>query len=255
MSPSRWDPASYTRAVGGEIGRMAGAVRGADPAAAVPSCPDWTISQLVRHTGTVHRWAAQMVRDRASERLDPRTVDLALPDDPRSYPDWLAAGLEPLVAAFAAADPDEAMWAWGADQHVRFWPRRMLHETVVHRVDAELAISVSAVLDAATAADGIDELLENLPCAAPFRPRVAELRGAGESIALRSTDGDDRWLIRLAPDGFRWERSTGDATITVTATTDSLLLLLYGRRALGDVRLDITGDTRVLTRWLESSAL
>ena len=30
------------------------------------------------------------------------------------------------------------MWAWGPDKHARFWPRRLLHETAVHRGDAYL---------------------------------------------------------------------------------------------------------------------
>jgi uncharacterized protein (TIGR03083 family) len=255
MTAPRWEPSAYVEAVRVEIGRMADAVRGVHPATVVPTCPDWTIAQLVRHTGTVHRWAGQMVRDRATERLDTRTLDLGLPDDPGEYAEWLAAGAAPLVAAFSAADPDAAMWAWGADQHARFWPRRMLHETTVHRVDAELATGVAPRVDGAVAVDGIDELLENLPSAAYFRPRVAELRGHGESIGLRSSDRDDRWLIRLEPDGFRWERGDGAATVTVTAGTGDLLLLVYGRRALRDDRFELVGDVPVLERWLERAAL
>jgi uncharacterized protein (TIGR03083 family) len=239
---------------------MADVVRGLDPETPVPSCPDWTVAALVRHVGTVHRWAGQMVRDRSTERLDTRTLDLGLPDDPRDYADWLAAGAAPLVAAFAASDPDAAMWAWGADQHARFWPRRMLHETTVHRVDAELAAGNNPAVDAATAADGIDELLENLPSAGYFRPRVAELRGRGESISLRGTDSDDRWLIRLEPERFDWERGGGDATgadatVAVAAATGDLLLLMYGRRAMRDDHFELVGDAQVLERWLECSAL
>jgi hypothetical protein len=29
------------------------------------------------------------------------------------------------------------MWAWGPDKHARFWSRRMLHETAVHRVTGD----------------------------------------------------------------------------------------------------------------------
>jgi hypothetical protein len=126
----------------------------------------------------------------------------------------------------------------------------------VHRVDAELALGISPSVDGPTAADGIDELLENLPCAEYFRPRVAELRGNGESIALRSTDRDDRWLIRLEPDGFRWERGDdGAPTVSVAARADDLLLLAYSRRALPDDRFSVAGDVSVFERWLERSAL
>ena len=260
MSTQRWKPAAYTEAAATEIARMAEAVRGVDPETRVPTCPDWLVAELVRHAGTVHRWATRMVRDRVTERLDPRTLDLGLPDDAIAYADGLAAGAEPLVTTFVAADPDAPMWAWGADQHVRFWPRRMLHETTVHRADAEIASGSEPQIDPATAADGIEELLENLPSAGYFRPRVAELRGDGESIALRSTDRGESWLIRLLPDEFRWEREAPDAavdvaTVGVAAGTADLMLLLYARRPLNDDRFAVVGDDRVLARWLECSAL
>ena len=35
----------------------------ADVTAAVPSCPDWTVRDLVAHLGTVNWWAGQTVRD------------------------------------------------------------------------------------------------------------------------------------------------------------------------------------------------
>jgi len=258
MNAHRWEPGAYADAACAEIERMAASVRANTLQARVPSCPDWNVRDLVEHTGRVHRWAARMVRDTAAERLDPRSFDLGLPADDsnaRAYGDWLAAGGDELRDAFASTDPDAPMWAWGADQHARFWSRRMLHETAVHRVDAELARGIEPAVDGAIAADGIDELLENLPTAAYFRPRVAELRGAGETIALRSTDRDDRWLIRLGTDGFACERAAGDATVSITGSTEDLLLMMYARRARTDPRLSVEGDAQLLARWLERSEL
>jgi uncharacterized protein (TIGR03083 family) len=259
MKNHRREPSAYTAAATAEIARMADVVRGVDPETRVPTCPDWSVAALVKHTGTVHRWSTQMVRDLATERLDTRTLDLGLPDDPLGYADWLAAGAAPLAAVFGAADPDAPMWAWGADQHARFWFRRMLHETTVHRVDAEIATGREPRIEKEVAADAVDELLDNLPSAGYFRPRVEELRGEGESIALRSTDSDDSWLIQLAHNGFRWERGraadSGDATVGVAAPADALTLLLYARAAPHDGRYEIVGDEKVLARWLECSAL
>jgi len=57
-------------------------------------------------------------------------------------------------------------------------------------------------------------------------------------------------------DGFAWERSgSADATVTVTARTEDLLLLVYARRALTADRFEVSGDVAVLDRWLERSAL
>jgi uncharacterized protein (TIGR03083 family) len=253
-----WSPEEYEDALRAEILRMAETVRASDLQARVPTCPDWNVAELVEHLGRVHRWAAAMVHDRAPERLDPRSLDLGLPadaTDARAFGDWLAAGADGLGAAFAATDPDAEMWSWGADQHARFWSRRMLHETTVHRVDADLACGTDPTVDARAAADGIAELLTNLPTARYFRPRVAELRGAGESMTLRSTDRDDAWTIRLVADGFEWEPVAADATATVSAPTETLLLVLYARRPANDTRVEITGDRALLARWLEASAL
>lgn len=255
---ARWSPRECEDGVRAEVARMAASVRAGDLQARVPSCPDWNLAELVEHTGRVHRWAARMVRDRVPERLDPRSFDLGLPSDPtdaHAYGDWLAAGAGLLGDAFAATDPDAEMWAWGADRHARFWSRRMLHETAVHRVDADLARGIEPIVDGAVAADGIDELLDNLPTARYFRPRVAELRGDGESISLRSTDRDEAWHIGLLADGFEWHPVVGGATVTVSAPTAMLYLVLFGRRPAADPAVAIAGDGALLARWLECSAL
>ena len=254
------DHLEYCALAADEIERFAGLVDNADPAAPVPTCPDWTAQALIEHTGSVHRWAAHMVANRSPQRVSPKTIDLATPPTPEGLGGWVREGGAILIDACKNADPDDEMWAWGADQHVRFWPRRMLHETTVHRADAEIASGSQPQIDRATAADGIEELLDNLPSAGYFRPRVAELRGDGESIALRSTDSGESWLIRLLPDEFRWERQAPDAevdvaTVGVAAGTADLMLLLYARRPIDDDRFAVVGDDRVLTRWLECSAL
>jgi uncharacterized protein (TIGR03083 family) len=247
--------ARYCDAVADEIARFATAVRGADGSIAVATCPGWALTDVVRHVGRVHRWAAAMVRQRAAERIDPRRLELDLPDDATPDADWLAAGGVHVVEAFRDVDPDAPMWAWGADQHARFWPRRMLHETVVHRADAELALGREPAVSSQVAVDGIDELLDNLPHAVYFAPQVAELRGDGESLHLHCTDTDGEWMIGLRPDGFGWEHAHGKGTVAVRGTAADLLLLAYGRRPPDDTRFEVFGDAALLARWLEHSAL
>jgi uncharacterized protein (TIGR03083 family) len=249
-----WAHEQYCDALEADITRMADAVRGSDLATRVPTCPDWSLADLAEHTGIIHRWAAEMVRQLSPERLDRERMDVPVPA-PEARADWLAAGAEEVVAAFRAADPDAPMWAWGADQHARFWPRRMLHETTVHRADAELALGRDPVIDAAVAVDGIDELLENLPHAARFRPDVRELRGKGESLHFHCADADGEWTIRLEPEGFSFERDHAKGTVAVRGAAADLLLLLYGRREATDDRFDRFGDDALLSRWLEHSAL
>jgi uncharacterized protein (TIGR03083 family) len=251
-----WTHDAYCDALGPAIERMADAVRGADLSAPVPTCPGWSLADLIEHTGIIHRWAAEMVRQLSPERLDRERMDVPVPA-PEERADWLASGADDVVAAFRAADPDASMWAWGAEQLARFWPRRMLHETTVHRADAELALGRHPAIAPEVAVDGIDELLENLPYAARFRPRVKELRGTGETIHLHATDADDagEWTIRLEPDGFSVKGDHAKGTVAVRGSAGDLLLLLYGRRRLDDDRLSRFGDEPLLGWWLEHSAL
>lgn len=255
MSAARLTHEQYCDALGLEIERFADAVRGVLPDLEVPTCPDWTLADLVKHIGMTQRWAAQMVRDLAPERLDRSTLDFGIPADEEDFADWLAAGAGPVVDAFRAADPEAPMWAWGADQRVRFWPRRMLHETTVHYADAEMALGGTPAIDATVAADGIDELLENLPHAAYFAPGVTELRGDGEALHLHATDAEAEWTIRLHADGFTWDRDHSKATTAARGPIGDLFLLMYGRRHPADKRLEVLGDEAFLARWLENSAL
>jgi uncharacterized protein (TIGR03083 family) len=255
LSGVSWDHERYCEELDAEITRFATAVRGADPATAVRTCPGWTLADLARHVGMVHRWAAQMVRERATERLAREDMNVDVPERAADYADWVAAGAGPVLSAFRAADPAAPMWAWGADKHARFWPRRMLHETTVHRADAELALEREPRVDAATAVDGVDELLENLPHAAYFRPRVSELRGDGESLHLHCTDVDGEWTVYLHPDTFTWDHGHTKATTAVRGPASDLLLLLYGRRRPDDSRFERFGSDALLGRWLERSAL
>src|SRR5271163_4072914 len=46
---------------------MAAAIDRADPDGGVPSCPEWTVRDLVRHLGGVHRWATGYITSRRTE--------------------------------------------------------------------------------------------------------------------------------------------------------------------------------------------
>jgi uncharacterized protein (TIGR03083 family) len=239
-----------------EIESMASVCRGADPTTPVPTCPGWDLAELVTHAGTVHRWAATMVERSSPERLRREDMNWAVPDDPTALADWLGEGAEFVAGRFRSADPSTPMWAWGWPKTAGFWPRRMVHETGVHRVDAELAVGRTPTLDPEIAADGVSELLDNLPHAAYFAPRVAELKGDGEVLAFVATDVDDGWRITLAPDGYRWVRegrAGEDAAATLETTAGDLLLTLYGRRSIGDG--EVTGDRSLVERWIENSSL
>ncbi|WBP85015.1 maleylpyruvate isomerase family mycothiol-dependent enzyme [Kitasatospora cathayae] len=251
-------PLDHGPAVAAETTRFVAAVRQADPALPVPTCPGWTLADLVRHTGSVQRWFTVLLHQRIQEPPRSRDVDLRLPERPEEYPDWLAEAAEQATAAFAEGDLDAPMWAWGADQHARFWVRRMLFETFVHRVDAELALGLKLDVDPVLAADGVDEFLTNLPFAAFFAPGTAELRGEDRTIRFARTDGEGDWLVRLRPDGFGLDDTDDDtgtaADATVRAPAAELLLLLYGRLDRTAAGVEVSGDEELLAHWFAHSA-
>ncbi len=248
-----WNHARHCDAAEREIAQFVALIDGADPAAAVPTCPEWTITQLVEHVGGVHRWATAMVRDVSPKAHTFDSLSLELPEAPSGYAKWLNAGGETLIAVMRAADPDAPMWAWGADQHVRFWSRRMLHETAVHRADAEWAVGAEPEVDADVALDGIDEFLLNLSHTRAAGPRLGSL--AGGSLALVTDDA--AWLVTVGPDGFTWRRDPARtaADATVRAAADDLLLFTYGRRTAADPRVETTGSAAFLEGWSEASAI
>ncbi|MFI0975996.1 maleylpyruvate isomerase family mycothiol-dependent enzyme [Streptomyces sp. NPDC021093] len=249
-------PAVHREAVAAQTAALVALTRGADLATPVPGCPGWTLLDLVRHTGSVQRWFAALLRRGVQTRPESREVELRLPEHEEGYPDWLARSADEAAGAFAAVDPDAPMWVWGADGHARFWIRRMLFETLVHRADAELALGRRPVIDPALATDGVDEFLVNLPFATPFAPGTAQLRGTGETLRFRTTDTGADWLVRLRPDGFGIEQqrpAQDSADATVEGAAADLLLLVYGRVRHDTDAFVTSGDEELLRRWFAHS--
>lgn len=179
------------------------AVAPTDLAAAVPTCPGWTVADLTRHVGQVYLHKTLAMREGAEpEQWPPKeTADsepLALLD--QAYAD--------LTAEFAARKPADPSGSWyKPDQTVGFWIRRMAQETVIHRIDAELGTRQSvAPVPADLAIDGIDELLKTFLAYA-----VAEWGDYFTSI-LADSPG---WTYTMRTDGAAWRVRTGPGLVTV----------------------------------------
>ena len=237
-----------------EIAALAAVVADApDVGHEVPNCSGWTVADLARHTGVIHRWATTIVETRAAARV-------AFPEAESPWPtadgwaQWLASGGTPLLLALRRAGPLTAVWSWGPGRTSGWWARRMLHETTVHRADAELALGVAdPVIDPVVAADGIDEFLFNLPSARRPYPHLASLP-TGASLHLHATDTDGEWVIRFTDSGIAWERGHEKATTAIRGPVASLLLFTYGRAPVADARLASFGDASIPALWQEKTA-
>jgi uncharacterized protein (TIGR03083 family) len=228
-------------------------IHGADPATPVPSCPGWTLTQLLRHVGRGDRWAATIVRERRDSFLDPKDVSNGKPpDDPDGALEWLRESARMLVDAVARVGADTACWTFLGPRPAAFWIRRRLHETTVHRADAALAVGADYELDPVLAADGLAEWLDIVSGTAGRGDRPAPL-DPGTSLHLHATDDAlgpaGEWLVEATNGGVGWRRGHAKATTAVRGPAVDLLLATLRRRPEAD-GLEVIGDADVWTRWL-----
>jgi uncharacterized protein (TIGR03083 family) len=245
-----------------ETARFAAALCGPDISAPVPTCPDWTLVQLAAH---VHRgvcWAATMVERRTATPVRPTEVEADLPASPRDRATALRDGAARLVAAVRDYGPDAPTWSWADEPTAGFWLGRMLHETLVHRVDAEFALGrdlADVEVPPGLAADCVaDMLMITRNLSASSRHAFAGLRGTGQALLFQATDEElgenGAWLARRAPSGVEWTWGTGPADVTVRGTARDLMLVLTRRMPAGH-QLEVEGDSGLLTHWLDNSKL
>ncbi|MEW2401510.1 maleylpyruvate isomerase family mycothiol-dependent enzyme [Streptomyces sp. NPDC046862] len=234
---------------------------GADLAATVPTCPDWSLEQLVRHTGGALRWVDHIVRSRAQGEVPEGEVPHA--EGPEEKGDaaaldaWLADTGASVVEALREAGPDTAVWTWGWEHTTGFWARRMAHEITVHRADATLAAGLPYEVAPEIAADAIDEWLQIVEYVQRVMPDdpARDLRGPYRSIHLHATDAPDgvhaEWVVELTEEGVRWRRGHEKATVALRGPLTEVLLAFYRRLPLDGGRLEVLGERKLLEFWLE----
>ncbi|MDQ0797917.1 maleylpyruvate isomerase family mycothiol-dependent enzyme [Streptomyces sp. B1I3] len=231
---------------------LVAAARAAGPDAPVPTCPGWRVRDLLRHTGTVHRWATAFVAEgHRTHRPAGGEPDL----DGDELVGWFAEGHGLLVDALRTAPPGLECWAFlPAPSPLAFWARRQAHETRIHRVDAETARGGPLTpVDAPHAVDGIDELLAGFHARPKSRVRTARPR----TLRVRAVDADAAWTVRLSADPPRTVRDEAvpeaPADCEVSGTAEELYLVLWNRLPLTSVAL--TGDREVAGLFTENSAI
>ncbi len=203
---SRLEPSVYLRHIRAESARFLEVLRTCRPDAHVPACPDWDAADLLWHLTEVQDSWEHVVRTRPAA-----PTDHTGPRRPVSYDALLALFEErhrAFTAVLEAADPADPAWSWSeAPEHhdVAFTYRRQAHEALIHRLDAEQAAGrETAPIDAALAADGVEECLDVMFGASPSWGRFTP----GEHyVEYRLTDvGASVWtrlgtFTGTAPDG------------------------------------------------------
>jgi uncharacterized protein (TIGR03083 family) len=221
----------------------------------VPSCPDWTVRELVRHQGGVHRWATSIV---ATPRIAAWDVDLD--DVVGSWPpdgellEWFAQGHTALLETLEAAPAGLDCWTFlDAPSPLAMWSRRQAHETTIHAVDAELAAGSAPTTAAGLAADGIDELLTCFVT----RPGGTLRSTTPLTFRVRCTDTAGDWWVGISdvPVQARPWRPDDTTDGEVAGGASNLYLSLWNRQVPDALTMtgDLTGIKmffdRVKVRW------
>lgn len=225
---------------------FADVLRDADPATPVPTCPGWTLRQLLRHVGRGHRWSAQIVDERRADYLDPREVRGGKPPDGGEI-DWLRESAHAVVGAVDRVGGETEVWTFLGPRPARWWIRRRLHEATVHRADAALALGRDYRLRPDLAADGLFEWLERVVIeAGDDHMPLAH----GQTLHLHATDGGE-WTLRGRGSSLELGRTHANATATVSADATSLFLAVVRRIPADDPRITVTGDADIWRTWLQ----
>jgi uncharacterized protein (TIGR03083 family) len=229
--------------------RLAAAAEATSLEVRVPTCPDWTVRDLVRHVGGIHAWATAHVGCTRSGYFDPfEEIGGNWPTD-AALVDWFRQGHAALVQALRSAPQNlECFTFLPASSPLAFWARRQAHETGIHRADAEAAGGVTAVYTPEQAVDGIEELLFGFMSRPGQQLRADQPR----TLALQAADTPASWLVRISPEEPLISRDApgGRVDCRVSATASDLFLLVWNRRT--PAGLNVEGDTRLLDLWRES---
>src|SRR5579864_7817297 len=212
--------------------------------AAVPTCPGWTVRDLVRHVGGIHRWAGTIVREARPRPFDPfPELESAWPADEELL-EWFREGHRNLVQALSDAPASlECFTLFKAESARAFWARRQAHETGMHRSDAESASGAITPFGVDQAVDGIDELLFGFLGRAGSRLKTDR----SQTLWLHADDdsADQDWTINVSADEPRVSREAAPkANCRVAASASDLFLFLWNR--IGAERLQVEGDAGVL---------
>lgn len=219
--------------------------------APVPTCPRWTVTDLVAHQGMVHRWAADNLRRKPSSNPSVYGRDGRASDDLLG---WFGDGTTALLDVLSKTPEDwsGSFFLKNAANPRDGWARRQCHETTIHAVDA-MAARLGRVPTAdevwfspALAADGVDELITG------FLPRGrAKLRAPQPvTLELATTDTGDGWTVHLSDQPPVVERSPATDAAESTNAAESpdarwsgaardLYLLLWNRVDDGDHRIQM----------------
>ncbi|GIF72548.1 maleylpyruvate isomerase family mycothiol-dependent enzyme [Asanoa siamensis] len=250
------DPSAYATAVVAQTSTFADWVHGKDPSTRVPTCPEWTLADLVDHVGSTQRMIAMLVGEKMTEPSAAFARYVPGPTDSEQWRAWLTEGAAEAQRAFDSVDADTPVWdPSGAADGVAFWSRRLFGEASVHRADAAAALDERYDLAPEHAVEAVEDWLDTMTSRGYWENKpefAAAMRGNGQTLHFHATDATGEWLARREPDMVALERTHATADVTVRGPATDLLLVLSRRQPLAAASsLEIDGDRALLDRWID----
>ena len=253
------------RAIVEHTRRLAESAVTAGPDTAVPTTPEWTITDLVEHVGRTQNWVAEIIERRITDPTLLPSEMAVLPADPADWQVWLSESAQRVASACSDDALDAPVFNPASDERsgTRFWLSSVLNETVLHGFDAANAADRPDDIDADIAAALITNHFAMLtsPTWELQRPESANaIRGTGQTLQWLATDtpvDSGAWFVERRPDGASWQSETREADVTVTGPARSLLLILTRRLPLTDreaTRINVDGDTDLALHWLDNTS-
>lgn len=243
LSPTELSPARYLELIRTDGARMR-ELAGDGLDAEIPSCPGWTVGEVLLHTGEVYGHKVACMR--LGSRPEPGGWP-AGPDDPAAVVDWFGERLEELLGELRERGPEGPSYTWHSEhQSTGFWFRRMAQETAVHRVDVESGFDQVRPVDTDLAIDGIDEVLDWM--LVYWSADEVGPDGPGRGTVLVRT-GDTAWRATLEADRVDLARGPGSSDAVLSGEPSELLLWLWGRRPDSAVLRE--GDEQLLAAFRE----
>ena len=211
----------------------------------VPSCPGWTVADLLWHLAEAHDFWRTIVVERRSTwegyEQPPRPVDEGLAELYRR-------GRTELLQVLDDVDPSTTLWTWSADKTAAFVIRRMAQETSVHLWDATTAAGLVNPIEAELASDGIDEFLTHF-----VSDVTKDAPAVGGSVHLHCADVAGEWTVREDDEGFVVTREHAKADCAIRGAASDILLALWRRVPLS--ACDVVGDADVAARFIAHTNL
>ncbi|QWC83987.1 maleylpyruvate isomerase family mycothiol-dependent enzyme [Nocardioidaceae bacterium] len=236
------EPEKYDEELRRHVAAFEQLLSAVDVDAQVPTCPGWSVHDLVEHLGTILDWARQALVEGDSAH-PPDLPEEAAPTGSGALRGWFCERADRVVDTLADVGTEQPCWGFGLRPRTSaFWWRRMTHEMAIHLHDLRAAHAGSSRdVDEPVwgttemASDAVEEVVRVFFPRQVRRDRCEPLQAA---VLMMPEDAEGSGWV-LAGDG---SDDDAIADVTVTGPVEQLALLVWHRLDVDDDRLTIQGE-------------